>query len=133
MQVTKNIPVSVSIILDKDAKAEAEKLINDNFASARQISVLKKGAIEDYYNTDVLIEVMKQRYGNDFTEDELKPSQSEGLKKFLEKKHKRKRDRSRAKLQIGKEVANKMTEKQIPEEIRTVLDRTRRNLKLLQR
>lgn len=132
MKVTKNIPVSVSIILDKDAKTEAEKLVADNFASPDQISVLKNGAIEDYYDADVLIQVMNSRYGKQFTKEDLKPSQSEGLKKILANQHKSKRERSRAKLQIGIEVANKMTQRQIHDEIRTTLEKTRKNLKLLQ-
>lgn len=130
IDVTKNIPVSVSMILDKDARTEAEKLIKDKLATRRQISVLSKGALEDYYDVSILMTVMNERYGEGFTKDDLKPSQSEGLMKFLKKKHKDWRKRSRAKSEIGEDVATKMTKEQIHIDISRALERTRDYLEL---
>jgi len=129
-EVTRNIPVSVSMILDKDARAEADKLIEDKLATRRQISVLSKGAIEDYYDASIVMTVMKERYGEEFTKDNLKPSQSEGLMKFLKKKHKDWRKRSRAKFEIGEDVATQMTKEQIHIDISRALGRTRDYLEL---
>ncbi|MCK4634207.1 hypothetical protein KAT42_05175, partial [Candidatus Bathyarchaeota archaeon] len=130
IEVTRNIPVSVSMILDKDARKEAEKLIEDKLATPRQISVLSKGAIEDYYDASILMTVMNERYGEEFTKDDLKPSQSEGLMKFLKKKHKYWRERSRAKSEIGEDVATRMTKEQIHGDISRALNRTRDYLEL---
>lgn len=130
MEVTRNIPVSVSMILDKDAKAEAKKLIKDKLATRRQISVLNKGTIEDYYDEKILMTIMKEKYGQEFTKDDLKPPQSEGLMKFLKKKHKDWRQRSRAKSEIGEVVATKMTKEEIHSDISRALVKTRDYLEL---
>jgi predicted ATP-dependent endonuclease of OLD family len=131
IEVTRNIPVSASMILDKDARAEANKLIKDKLATSRQISVLSKGAIEDYYDASILMAVMKERYGAEFTLDDLKPSQSEGLIKFLKKKHRGWRQYSRAKSKIGEDVATKMTREQIHVDISRALAKTREYLEFL--
>lgn len=130
-EVTRNVPVSVSLILDKDAKSEADKLIKDKLLTRRQISVLNKGAIEDYYNTTILVTIMKERYSEEFTEDNLKPSQSEGLMKFLKNKHKNWRKRSRAKFEIGVDVATRMSKEQIHSNISQALEKTTDFLELL--
>lgn len=130
VEVTKNLPVSISMILDKDAKSEAEKLIEDKLATRRMISVLNKGAIEDYYDSSILMIVMKEKYGEKFTEDDLKPQQSEDLMNFLKKRHKDWRKRSRAKFEIGEAVATRMTKEQIHRDIRDALLKTKDQLKL---
>lgn len=130
IEVTKNIPVFVSMILDNDAKNEAEKLIKDNLATRNQISILSRGAIEDYYDTSVLMTVMSEKYGEEFTRNDLKPSQYEGLMKFLKRKHKDKRERSRVKYEIGEAVAPQMTKEQIHRDIRDALLKTKDHLEL---
>lgn len=129
-EVTKNIPVSVSMILDKDAKNEADKLIEKKLITQKQISVLRKGAIEDYYDQSVLISVMKKRYDEEITEATLKPSQSNGLFKFLKGKHRDSRTFCRAKFEIGEEVATQMTKEQIHDDISRALEKTRGYLEL---
>ena len=62
--------------------------------------------------------------------EDLKPSQSEGLMKFLKKIYKNWRDRSRAKFEIGENVATKMTKEQIHNDISKVLYKTRDYLEL---
>ena len=130
MEVTRNIPVSVSMILDKDAKDEANKLIKDKMITRKQISVLSKGAIEDYYDAKIMTSVMKKTYGEKFTENDLKPSQSEGLTKFLKRQHKDWRARSRAKFKIGEETANRMSKDQIHGDVSSALEKTREYLEL---
>jgi len=130
IEVTRNIPVSVSMILDKDAENEAEKLIKSKLIARKQISVLSKGAIEDYYDPSVLMSVMKKRYGEEFTENDLKPSQSKGLFKFLKRKHKDWRTFCRAKFEIGEDVATQMTKEQIHSDISKALEKTRDYLEL---
>jgi len=130
MEVTRNIPVSVSMILDKDAKNEANKLIKDKRITRKQISVLSKGAIEDYYDVKILTSVMKKIYGEKFTENDLKPSQSEGLMKFLKRQHKDWRARSRAKFKIGEDTANMMSKDQIHGDVSSALEKTREYLEL---
>jgi len=131
IEATRNIPVSVSMILDKDAKNEADKLIKDKLATRTQISVLSKGEIEDYYDRSVLMSVMEERYGEEFTEDDAKLLQSKGLIDFLKRKHGRNwRTFRRAKSEIGEEVATQMTKEQIHDDISRALRRTRDYLEL---
>lgn len=129
-EITRNIPVSVSMILDKDAKSEAEKLIKEKLATRRQISVLSKGTIEDYFDKSILMKVMNEKYPGEFTENNLKPSQSEGLMEFLKNKHKDWKRRSRAKYEIGETVATRMSTEQIHTEIRDALLQTKDQLEL---
>lgn len=123
-EVTENIPVSIYMILDKDAKDEAEKLMNTELIERRQISVLSRGSIEDYYDVDVLMSVMKKKYGEEFTKDDLKPSRSEGLMKFLRKKHRDWKPLWRAKAEIAEEVATQTPKEKINDEIVRILERT---------
>lgn len=129
-EVTKNIPVSVSMILDKDAKSEADKLVEDGLITRRQISILTKGAIEDYYDRNILIKVMQEKYGNEFTANKLKPTQSKGLMNFLKSKHKDWKVRSRAKFEIGEKVATEMSKDKIHNDIVNALEKTNEYLTL---
>ena len=130
IEVTRNIPVSVSMILDKDAKGEADKLVESKLITRRQISVLNKGAVEDYLDPNLLMTVMSKRYGTEFTGANLKPSQSKGLIGFLRKKHRYWRTFCRAKSEIGEDVATRMTKEQIHGDISRALRRTRDYLEL---
>jgi len=130
IEVTRNIPVSVSMILDKDAKNEADELVRSKLITQRQISVLNKGAIEDYYDSNILMTVMSERYGAEFTKANLKPSQSKGLIGFLKKKHRYWRTFCRAKSEIGEDVATRMTKEQIHGDISRALEKTRDYLEL---
>lgn len=130
VEVTKNIPVSVSMILDEDAKGEAEELVKEKLIARKQISVLTKGAIEDYYNTKILMKVMKEIYDDEFTKDNLKPTQSKELMAFLKRKHKDWEERSRAKFLIGERVATQMSKDQMHNDVVTALEKTIEYLKL---
>lgn len=123
-EVTKNIPVSIYIILDNDAKLQADKLIEDELIESRQISVLEKGTIEDYYDIDILMNIMNERYNKEFTEEDLKPTTSKGLMKFLKKKHRSLEKFLRAKAEIAEEVANATPKEKIDNEIIGILEKT---------
>lgn len=129
-EVTANIPVSIYMILDKDAKDEVAGLVESGFIKRSQISVLRKGAIEDYYDSDALMGVMIGRYGEEFTRDKLKPSQSKGLMRFLKSKHADWKTVWRAKAEIAQEVATKTPKAKINDEIVRMLERTEEYLAL---
>ena len=131
VEVTRNIPVSIFMILDKDAKEEADKLIEKNLIDRRRITVLRKGAIEDYYNSEVLIDVIKEKYPDiELTEKDMKPSQFDRLLQILGQKHRDWKIRSRAKAEIGEKVATRMSKEQIHDEVKRALERTTDYLEL---
>jgi len=123
-EVTKNIPVSFYIILDKDAKPQADKLIERGLIASRQISILEKGTIEDYYDKDILMNIMRKRYDVEFTKENLKPTISKGLIKFLRRKHRTRENFLRAKSEIAEEVANEQPKEKIDPEIVRILEKT---------
>lgn len=123
-EVTGSIPVPMYMILDNDAIDEVAELVKSGFIKRNRISVLKKGAIEDYYDLDVLMSVMKEKYGDEFTKDKLKPSQSKGLMTFLTSKHRDWKTVWRAKAEIAEQVATKTPKEKIDSEIVRILERT---------
>ena len=123
-EVTKSIPVSFYIILDNDAKSQGDKLIEEGLIESRQISILEKGTIEDYYDVDILMKIMTERYDNEFTEKDMQPTISKGLMKFLKRKHRALENFLRAKAEVAEEVANATPKDKIDDEIIRILERT---------
>ena len=54
IEATHNVGIPIYMLLDSNAKAEADRVINEGLIQADKCHVLSKGDLEDYYPEDVL-------------------------------------------------------------------------------
>ena len=95
-----------------------------------RIFVLKKGAIEDYYDPKIFIDVIKGKYDIELKKEEIEPSIANKLGQILKKKHRDWKARACAKAEIGEEVAQRMSKTDISDEIKRALEKVETHLKL---
>ena len=120
---TSNVPYFM--ILDKGAEKEAKKFtIDETLIPEENLFLLKRGAIEDYYPLDKLVDAIKHEYGIEVTEEEKERiaqiPRTENIEKLLKEKVK---DTRGWKVRIGKKVAESMTADEIDDEIKRIIER----------
>jgi hypothetical protein len=124
-----NIPYFM--ILDKDAEQEAKKYVDKGKLELnKNLFILQKGSIEDYYPSEKLIEAIEYVCGIKLDEEERKKiveiPRSKNIEEFLKSK-----GFSKAKkVDIGIKVAESMSVDEIDGEIRGILERIYSSLKI---
>jgi energy-coupling factor transporter ATP-binding protein EcfA2 len=124
-----NIPYFM--ILDKDAEKEAKKYVNEGkLEPNKNLFILKKGSIEDYYPSKKLIEAIESVCGIKLDEEERKRIVEIPRSKKIEELLKSKGFSKGKKVDIGIKVAESMSVDEIDDEIRGILERIYSSLKI---
>lgn len=120
---TENVGIPYYFILDKDAQSEAKQL-KEKLVEEENLFLLKKGAIEEYYPDNRIIEALKKEYNIDLTEEEKKieSPKEKNIEKLIKSKGK---DATGWKIAIGRIVAESMSLNEIDDEIQRILERIR--------
>jgi len=123
-----NIPYFM--ILDKNAENDVKKFVGKNFLiPEKNLFILKRGSIEDYYPKDTLVEAFEKVCGTSLNEDEIRKISEIPRQEELERLLERNGFRAGKKVDIGKMVAEKMRPDEIDDEIRRILERINSSLK----
>lgn len=122
-KATENVGIPYYFILDKDAQNEAKQL-KQKLVSEESLFLLRKGAIEEYYPNDRIIEALKEEYNIEFTDEEkiLESPKEKNIEKLIKSK---KKDPTGWKIAIGRIVAESMSLNEIDDEIQRILERIR--------
>lgn len=125
-EITKNARVSIFMLLDKNAEREKNELLEAKSIDKKHIHLWSKGNIEDYYPSEILsdatIEVIENGYKISLTdEDKTKIKESPQIDVIEEILKKKRKPYDGWKVLIGKEVARKMSEEDIDDEIKQVI------------
>jgi hypothetical protein len=124
-----NIPYFM--ILDKDAEKEAKKYVNEGkLEPNKNLFILKKGSIEDYYPSEKLIGAIESVCGIKLDEEERKRIVEIPRSKKIEELLKGKGFSKGKKVDIGIKVAESMSVDEIDDEIRGILERIYSSLKI---
>jgi len=125
-EITKNAQVPIFMLLDKNAEKEKKEILEAKSIDEDYIHLWSKGDIEDYYPSGILsdaaIEVIEKEYGIKLTEeDKSEIKESKKIKEIEQVLKKKKKPYNGWKVLIGREVAFRMSEKDIDNEIKLVL------------
>ena len=126
-EATEKTGIPYYFILDKGAEKQAKKLLK-KLEYGENLFLLKKGAIEEYYPTNRIVEALNQEYDIEMTEEEKKQlitPKDKTIEKFISSK---KKDTAGWKVAIGRIVAESMSAGEIDDEIKGILERIRTNL-----
>jgi predicted ATPase len=126
-EATENTGIPYYFILDKDAEKEAKKL-SKKLESGENLFLLKKGAIEEYYPIDRIIDALKQTYDISIEEEEKKKLVTPKDKAIEQLILSKKKEVAGWKVEIGTIVAESMLVEEIDDEIKGILERIRTNL-----
>ena len=106
------------MVLDLNAKGYAQEAISMGVVSKASCFILSMGNIEDYYPTDVLINVLEQMCGKKPLENDLVGGRVHSIDHFLRKNG----YHDEWKIQLGKKVAGLTTAAKIPAEIQNIIE-----------
>jgi len=124
-----NIPYFM--ILDKDAEQEAKKYVDKGKLELnKNLFILQKGSIEDYYPSEKLIEAIESVCEIKLNEEERKRIIEIPRSKKIEEFLKSKVFSKGKKVDIGIKVAENMSIDEIDGEIRAILERIHSSLKI---
>lgn len=121
----KGVGIPFFMILDKGADAEAKKYERaGDLRRGRNLFVLKKGDIEDYYPESLLATSIEELFGERLSKEELESLlTAEGRADTLEAALKRMGKLSRGwKLRIAENIAQRITVDQVDGEIKTIVE-----------
>jgi len=118
-----NTGIPYYLILDKDAQDEAGKL-RAKLVPEENLFLLKKGAIEEYYPKERIIQAIEREYSIKLSEEDkrLDPPMDKSIEKLIRAKV---RDPTGWKVAIGKAVAESMSLDEIDDEIKRIFERIR--------
>lgn len=123
---TTNLPFFM--ILDKDAEKEA-KTYKKKLKEDKNLFLLKKGSLEDYYPEKIMLEGIEKIIGSNLTNEEkekLKESpRGNSIKEFAKEK---KLKVGYFKVELGKYVAKNLSLDDIDREIKGIIERIRTQL-----
>ena len=110
----KEAQTTVFLMVDGHASDEVKQAVNDEHR------LILKGTTEDRYPIPILIHVLNENYNLQLTEGDINPEQPrvEEIKKVLHEKLGVPKTKTAWKILIGKEVAKRMSEDDIPREIK---------------
>ena len=85
--------------------------------------LILKGTIEDCYPVPILIKVLNENYGLELKVEDIKPKQPrvEEIKRLLHESLHIPKTKTIWKRSVGREVAKRMSESEIPEDIKEFL------------
>ena len=120
----RKIPVVADYIKDAQTKIflMVDSHASDDVKQVKNVEgkVILKGTIEDCYPIPILVQVLNENYGLELTENDIAPKlpRVEEIKKLLHKERGIPKTKTIWKPSIGKEVAKRMSEGDIPKEIK---------------
>jgi len=134
VEITRNAVVPIFMILDKNAKNELMAIKNQNLIEEDHTYLWEKGNIEDYYPSEIFakaaIKVIEKDYSIKLSDEDKKKIKDQTNIKTIEDILKKSGKRYDGwKVEIGREVAKEMTERDIEEEIKKVIERIARTFK----
>lgn len=125
-----NVKIPYFMILDKGAEREAKKL-DKILKPEDNLFLLKKGSTEDYYSPDKLIEAIRSEYELEVSEEEkkkiLESPRDKNIEEFLRSKGK---NTTGWKIILGRRVAEVISEDEIDEEIKRIVERIATKLRV---
>jgi len=130
IEASKAAQVPYFLILDKDAENDAKKLAQESSLNRdRNLFILNRGSIEEYYPEERIIEAIKSEYvveiGAEERKEILESPRTKAIEKFLGNKRK---DTTGWKVVLGAAIATAMGRDEIDGEIRTILERLQSEL-----
>ncbi|TDA41835.1 MAG: hypothetical protein DSO07_02465 [Thermoproteota archaeon] len=129
IDASKAVNIPYFMILDKDAEKEAKEFVDKNILIPnKNLFILKKGSIEDYYPKDKLIQAIEST-GIELSEEEKKNIIEIPRSKKIEDLLANKGFSRGKKVDIGKKVAESIYLEEIDDEIRRILERIHSSLK----
>lgn len=105
---------TVFLMVDKHASAKVKQAVDEEHR------LILEGTIEDCYPIPILIDVLNENFGLKLTETNIDPEKPrvEEIKRLLKEKRQIPKRRTFWKRPVGREVAKRMKEADIPKEIR---------------
>lgn len=130
-EVAKNSGIPYFMVLDKDAKDEAESLSAGGLTQGKNLFLLKKGSIEEYYPGERLTAALRDVYKVEITDEDsksiCKSPVEVNIEKFLKEK---KLDAKGWKVSIGKRVAETVTVDELDDELKGIIERIGTRLRI---
>jgi len=122
------IPIEYTILLDSHSKHLILNLIKDLKIDAKKFIILEKGSIEDYYPIELVVKALRDLFDIEVKPEDIdqqKPRDKE-IERILKEHDK---IRSRWKIEVGEYVTSRLSEDQIPKEIRSVFEMIKEQLR----
>ncbi len=116
---TKRSALPIFMIFDFSAKTFGDEAVNQGLVPQNNCFVLSSGDIEDYYPTDVLIQVLEEMTGKKPLATNLMGGRVKAIDHFLRKNG----YLDEWKIQIGVRVAKLTAASQIPDEIKEIMEK----------
>lgn len=126
-----NVRIPYFMILDKDARTEAKKLEKEGILRENEnLFILQQGSIEEYYPDGKLVQALKSEYKLEMSDAEekeiLKGPRCNKIQTFL--KTKLGKHPSGWKVVIGQKVAESLSEDEIHEDLKSIIERIARKM-----
>lgn len=130
-EITKNADVTIFMLLDNNAQKEMDEIIGQKLIKQNHTHLWSKGDIEEYYPEDIFknaaIDVIEKDYSIQLSDDDKEKIKAQPKIKTVEDiLKKKKKTYDGWKVLIGRKVAEGMTDENIDEEIKRVIDRITR-------
>jgi len=117
-EVAKEVFLPRYVFVDKDGEDEVAKIVKEGLVVQENAHVLERGSIEDYYNTDVLINSLKSLFGAEAKEEEIPVGERvKSISKLISRKP------GEWKVALAEEIAKETSRKQIVREVSDFLRR----------
>lgn len=120
--ITQDAQIPIFMVLDRHAKNEAKKLIEEGKIDEEHCIITDKHSIEEFYNKEYVIKAIHEEWGIELTKSELKNTKSSTIKETLVSKG-MEIDRNWWKPLIGKRVAQMMDADEIPYDYRRIFEK----------
>lgn len=125
LEIAKTSPLDYLVILDSHAKKLAYDLIEKLNIDRDKFILFGKRCIEDYYPKEILIDVINELFGLEITEKDIdrRRQTDKEVERILQENEKIKKD---WKVQLGENIAEKMSEEQIPKDLKNSIETIRK-------
>jgi len=120
-------PVEYLILLDKHSERMISDLIRELKIDVEKFLILEKGSIEDYYPMELIVKAIRDLFDIEVKTENIDPQKPKDkeIERILKEKGK---IRSRWKIEIGEYVASRLSENQIPHEIKQAFEKIKERL-----
>jgi AAA15 family ATPase/GTPase len=131
IEASKAANIPYFMLLDKDAKGEADRLVQkDLLKRDYNLFILHLGSIEDYYPIPKVTAALKSEFNVDLKPEEVGLLKSPTAKSIATLLTNKKVDTRGWKISVGRNVATAMSSSEIPNEVRSFLERLNSEVKL---
>jgi len=129
MELLNIFPVEYIVLLDKHSERLISNLIRESEIDVKKFFILGKGSIEDYYPVELVVKAIRDLFDIEVKNEDIDPQKprDKEIERILEKNNK---IRSRWKIDIGEYIASRLSEDQIPNEIKLALKKISEKLSI---